>query len=39
MVIDSTTYDTVVSICIAVGVTVVFTGACVLYVLKRAKLI
>lgn len=39
MVIDVATYGTVVSICIAVGVTVVFTGVCFLYVLKRAKLI
>lgn len=39
MVIDVATYDTIVSICIAVCTTVVFSCACALYVLKRAKLL
>lgn len=39
MVIDVATYDTIVSICIAICATVVFSCACVLYVLKRAKLL
>ena len=39
MVIDTATFDIILAICIAVCATVVFSGACVLYMLKKAKLI
>ena len=39
MGVDVATYDFIVSVCIAVCVTVVFSCACALYVLKRAKLL